>query len=674
MIKGVVIKNYLDEKMTIEMGNPQKTGIYIKNIDGLGLPSTSVQTDEIVNYNISNYMSSSVSPRNLVFTFGITDDEYVEMTRRKLYKYFIAQFPTQLEIVTDVIGSVSIVGYVESFDPDIFSNAETVQISLICPDPYFYTGGKITESSDNKTGLFNFTSWYEENAKKYVNTPSVSKPVSLLEEKNGDGEHPIDISYMSRVFNPKGFELEVYQDENTFQKIEIDYLTGSITLNPGIIDPKLESNQFNNCSLLIKNGPDDQNVYKKDKLTGDLTSLLDLCLIEGDFPNLVPGKNYFRAKIYGLYISDKPYYDFFIQDLYNLNKGNKILIRKNQYTQYPYPSSYDAGTSTTPAGMFGYVFEITRPGNVYGGPLDRYEDDIRWGEIYKSEPMWNSTDHSYSNIRSYREFTIYYHKLNVYKKIQSAPDSSNVSYKFMGTLTISSEDCVLNKYAASGEYPNKKLTFESSVSWGASEWYDSIEINGKDQNTSFSILQSYSKIITDDFNNRIRQTSYPVGLCMFVYILNKDYSDVSDGRLFPPNVSSVRVPSSNVFHANENDYIIEATVLEDVYWEKSDGSIGSRFIRYTRHKGDLPLTVKISDLNVPIDEFIEFLFAELGDAKVNADSSGNWLIGNAYGSSEYYGRVFRKNNPGIYDETIQVIRETYDGKINISYDERYDAI
>lgn len=653
MIKGITVKNYLDEKMTIEMGNPQKTGIYIKDIDGLGLPSMSVQTDETVNYNISNYMSSSVSPRNLVFTFGITDDEYVETTRRKLYKYFIPQFPTQLEIVTDVIGSVSIVGYVESFDPDIFSNAETVQISLICPDPYFYTGGKITESSDNKTGLFNFTSWYEENTKKYANTPSVSKPVSLLEEKNGVGEHPIDLSYMSRVFNPRGFELEIYQDDNAFQKIVLDYLNGSITVNPGEIDPKLESNQFNNCSLLIKNSPEDQNVYKKDKATGNLTSLLDLCLIEGDFPNLVPGKNYFRVKIYGLYKNLNPYYDYLISDLYDDEPQNLTFTVK-------YVDQVYGPTSNSYYDLL--IYDISTY-NIFGNSDVLYNNDfmnrIRWGGKYES-----NTNPVYGG--SYKKNTFYCKKMKLYKG--NKDENGYMKFKYIGSMIVSNETCVVNHYT----FAENKFTLESTREYEPTHEEVSVDIDGIQQVTKTAIPSVYRKSIKVGQYNYDGNV-YSTGIGVFLYVLDEPIYTGNASHGIRYEYEDVDISSNNIFSVNSHKYGFYATVFENSHYKQLGGS--SYLSRYNC-RGDIPLTIRFEDLRISENDFFDLLFSEWGVPSLehSPNDNANTTTGSLYGNMEYYVRVFSEDNEDSYDYDKKVLRESYDGKINISYDERYDAI
>ena len=56
------------------------------------------------------------------------------------YKYFPIKKKVTLLIETDN-RICETYGYVESNEPDIFSSDETTQISIVCPDPYFYSAG-----------------------------------------------------------------------------------------------------------------------------------------------------------------------------------------------------------------------------------------------------------------------------------------------------------------------------------------------------------------------------------------------------------------------------------------------------------------------------------------------------------------------------------------------------
>ena len=64
----------------------------------------------------------------------------IEDTRQDSYKYFPIKKRVTLLIETDN-RICETYGYVESNEPDIFSSDEMTQISIVCPDPYFYSAG-----------------------------------------------------------------------------------------------------------------------------------------------------------------------------------------------------------------------------------------------------------------------------------------------------------------------------------------------------------------------------------------------------------------------------------------------------------------------------------------------------------------------------------------------------
>ena len=71
----------------------------------------------------------------MVFVAG--DSESIEDVRQRSYQYFSVKDSVTLTIKTDN-RNCEIKGYVEANEPNIFSQWEFTQISIICPDPYFY--------------------------------------------------------------------------------------------------------------------------------------------------------------------------------------------------------------------------------------------------------------------------------------------------------------------------------------------------------------------------------------------------------------------------------------------------------------------------------------------------------------------------------------------------------
>ena len=155
MIKSVTVTNHLGDSLTIKLGDSAETGFLIKNIDGLGPVKASINTTDIVTGDGSYFNSARVDERNIVFTFILTDASTIEEARLLAYKMFPVKRNINLLFETDT-RNVKIEGYVESNSPDIFSKQETVQVSVICPDPFFRSTEDSSVTFDGIESLFEF--------------------------------------------------------------------------------------------------------------------------------------------------------------------------------------------------------------------------------------------------------------------------------------------------------------------------------------------------------------------------------------------------------------------------------------------------------------------------------------------------------------------------------------
>lgn len=104
-------------------------------VTGLNPPPATISTSPIATKDGSIFTNASVDNRNIVLTLAPTRDN-AEGLRTSLYSIFKVKEPISLEIKTG-IRTATIDGYVESIEADPFSKKERVQISIICPDPYF---------------------------------------------------------------------------------------------------------------------------------------------------------------------------------------------------------------------------------------------------------------------------------------------------------------------------------------------------------------------------------------------------------------------------------------------------------------------------------------------------------------------------------------------------------
>lgn len=143
MIKSVTVKNFLGEEIKMELENPWESGFYIQSIDGLGPSKADINVTEMSGTDGGEYNSSRVNSKNIVLKLGFLEKPNIETTRHLSYKYFPVKKKLTLTVETDY-RTASIDGYVESNEPDIFSENESNQVSIICPNPYWYSTDNIT--------------------------------------------------------------------------------------------------------------------------------------------------------------------------------------------------------------------------------------------------------------------------------------------------------------------------------------------------------------------------------------------------------------------------------------------------------------------------------------------------------------------------------------------------
>ena len=147
MIKSVTITNHLDESIKLDLFNPEESGFIIKSIEGLGPVKANINFKELATNDGSIHNSARLSSRNIVMSLQFMESPTIEETRLKSYKYFPIKRNIKFLIETDN-RICETIGRVETNVPTIFSNAEGCQISILCPNPYFYSAG---ENGTNQT-------------------------------------------------------------------------------------------------------------------------------------------------------------------------------------------------------------------------------------------------------------------------------------------------------------------------------------------------------------------------------------------------------------------------------------------------------------------------------------------------------------------------------------------
>jgi Phage tail protein len=123
-----------------DSGREETDLIQIRAITGLDPVKATVNTSPFGSVDGVAYIGSNVAYRNPVLTLHPNPDWDIwsfESLRRLIYKYFMPKLQTRLVFYSDDMPPVEIYGYVEDTNVNQFSKDPEIQVSIICPDPYF---------------------------------------------------------------------------------------------------------------------------------------------------------------------------------------------------------------------------------------------------------------------------------------------------------------------------------------------------------------------------------------------------------------------------------------------------------------------------------------------------------------------------------------------------------
>lgn len=218
------IENQKGEKITLTDDSKYR----ITDITGLGPPPATINTAIVAMNDGSVYNSSRVNERNIVLTIAFVND--VENGRIGLYEYFKTKQKCKIYYKNSK-RDVYIEGYVETFEPNIFSMSASAQISIICPKPYFKDLYEMYVDISKIISMFEFPFAIEEEG---IELSIVEKTLISSVINNGDVSTGVIIELRSsgRVLNPRIYNtdtremLGLYFDMASGDLITINTYTG----------------------------------------------------------------------------------------------------------------------------------------------------------------------------------------------------------------------------------------------------------------------------------------------------------------------------------------------------------------------------------------------------------------------------------------------------------------
>lgn len=125
----------------------------VVNIEGLDSPTAVVNVTDIATLDGGKFNSARLPKRNIVITLRLNGE--VEENRLMIYHLFRTKEAVTFYYANDSL-SVKIDGIIEATSCPIFTNNEVMQISIICPYPYFRALESTETPISNRHPLFKF--------------------------------------------------------------------------------------------------------------------------------------------------------------------------------------------------------------------------------------------------------------------------------------------------------------------------------------------------------------------------------------------------------------------------------------------------------------------------------------------------------------------------------------
>lgn len=193
MIYSLEVTNHNNESVLLDLFNPYESGLAIQSIEGLGPTKADIQSSEVATIDGGIFNYARQEQRNIVITFIPLFNPTVETSRLAIYKYFPIKKQVHLVFKTENRHAESY-GYVESISPNIFTKQETIQVSIICPDPNFYELGTSKTLFSGVDAQFEFPFSNESLTEPLLNFGEIKLDTRAVLDYIGDSDTGINIS------------------------------------------------------------------------------------------------------------------------------------------------------------------------------------------------------------------------------------------------------------------------------------------------------------------------------------------------------------------------------------------------------------------------------------------------------------------------------------------------
>lgn len=247
MIKTVSVVNQFGDEISTNFVGVCEAPYVITKIEGHGPVGADINLTQFATNDGAMYNSARVGERALSLTLAVVAQpgKTIEHARRWIYKTYTVKNRVTMVFTTDT-GTYIMKGYVEKCEPDIFDKITKVKITIVCPDPYFYSPTKTVTSVSSVKGGFEFP--FADNITKvddnvlfsigengqvyYVNDPNIDA-TWVKSDKTGMDRYGRDMSRMVKKIVPSGgmrYEIADYWNTTYLNSIINDMTSSAVNI------------------------------------------------------------------------------------------------------------------------------------------------------------------------------------------------------------------------------------------------------------------------------------------------------------------------------------------------------------------------------------------------------------------------------------------------------------
>lgn len=168
----------------------------VVNVEGLNPPKAIINASNVAGLDGSKFNSSKLEERNIVLYIRLNGN--VEANRINLYSFFRTKEWCKF-YYKNGMRDVFIEGYVESCEVALFTNNEVMQVSIICPNPYFQNMIEIVDDISKALGAFKFPFSINVNNPVPFSTLETGRVTNVLNDSTTERGMTIDIDVLGNV-------------------------------------------------------------------------------------------------------------------------------------------------------------------------------------------------------------------------------------------------------------------------------------------------------------------------------------------------------------------------------------------------------------------------------------------------------------------------------------------